>query len=366
MRFYLYTLLLEDRTSMIRLGSSHMRVGVIGINHKLGDLKLRESLAKVCHRRFGFLSSSHAFISFVLLSTCNRTEVYFFAEDLAAAHSYLLNILKGELEGTEENFEQKLYSYFNADCFLHLVRVTAGLDSAILAETEIQGQVKQAYESACALESLPFELHYLFQKALKIGKEFRSLYSLGRGIPNLEHAVFNIGQSKLRHPKEAKVLFIGASEINQKILKYLKTKNVQSIALCNRTLDAAQAVSQEHQVDILPWEDISKWSNFDWIILGTKCPEHLLTQQDLYQKNIGHKLVIDLSVPRNVEPKLARDPRITLLNIDHINRILKGRKKQLHHLLASAEQFLETAALRQLALFQEKEQNRLRLVAVNA
>ncbi|WP_272946229.1 hypothetical protein [Parachlamydia acanthamoebae] len=67
-----------------------------------------------------------------------------------------------------------------------------------------------------------------------------------------------------------------------------------------------------------------------------------------------------------MEPKLARDPRITLLNIDHINRILKGRKKQIHHLLASAEQFLETTALRQIALFQEKEQHRLRLVAVNS
>ncbi|CCB87000.1 MULTISPECIES: NAD(P)-binding domain-containing protein [Parachlamydia] len=343
-----------------------MRVGVVGINHKLGDLKLRESLAKVCHRRFGFLPSSYDLGSFVLLSTCNRTEVYFFAEDLAATHSYLLNVLKGELEETEENFDQKLYSYFNADCFLHLVRVTTGLDSAILAETEIQGQVKQAYESACAIENLPFELHYLFQKALKIGKDFRSLYSLGRGIPDLEHAVFNIGQSKLQQPEQAKVLFIGASEINQKILKYLKHKNVQNISLCNRSLDVAQTLAKEHQIDILNWEEITKWSNFDWIILGTKCPEHLLTQQDLYKKNISHKLVIDLSVPRNVEPKLARDPRITLLNIDHINRILKGRKKQIHHLLASAEQFLETTALRQIALFQEKEQHRLRLVAVNS
>jgi glutamyl-tRNA reductase len=340
-----------------------MRVGVVGINYKLGDLKLRESLAKVCQRRFGFLHSSK---SLVLLSTCNRTEVYFFAEDLAEAHSYLLNILKNELEEQEEHFDQKLYSYFNTDCFLHLVRVTAGLDSAILAETEIQGQVKQAYESACMLGSLPYELHYLFQKALKIGKEFRTVYPLGRGVPDLEHAIFNIGETKLQNPQTAKVLFIGASDINQKILRYLKSKKVQQISLCNRSHEAALAIAREHQVDLLGWDQISEWSNFDWIILGTKCPEHLLTLQQVHQKNISHKLVIDLSVPRNVEPRLARDTRITLLNIDHINRILKVRKKQIHHLLASAEEFLEATALRQANLFHEKEKNRLKLIAVNA
>lgn len=339
-----------------------MRVGVIGINYKLGDLKLRESLAKVCQRRFGFMQSSKPL---VLLSTCNRTEVYFFADDLAEVHSYILNILKTELE-IDENFDQKLYSYFHTDCFLHLVRVTTGLDSAILAETEIQGQVKQAYESACQLANLPYELHYIFQKALKIGKEFRSAYPLGRGIPDLEHAIFNIGETKLLNPQDARVLFIGASDINQKILKHLKTKNIQNISLCNRSNNLAQAVAKEHQTQLLDWQQISQWYNYDWIILGTKCSEHLITQQQIQQKNIGHKLVIDLSVPRNVEPKLARDPRITLLNIDHINQILKVRKKQIQHLLASAEQFLEKTTTRHASLFHDKEKNKLRLIAVNA
>lgn len=339
-----------------------MRVGVIGINYKLGDLKLRESLAKVCQRCFGFMHHSKPL---VLLSTCNRTEIYFYADDLAEVHSCILNILKTEL-GLDESFDQKLYTYFHTDCFLHLVRVTAGLDSAILAETEIQGQVKQAYESACQLANLPYELHYLFQKALKIGKEFRTEFQLGRGIPDLEHAIFSIGESKLPNPQDAKVLFIGASEINQKILRHLKTKNIQDISLCNRSSFMAQKIAKEHQIKLLDWQTISHWHLYDWIILGTKCTDHLITHQHINHKNISHKLVIDLSVPRNVEPRLARDSRITLLNIDHINQILKVRKKQIQHLLASAEQFIEKTTVHQAVLFLEKEKNKLRLMAVNA
>src|SRR4051812_9744096 len=120
-----------------------MRVGIVGINHKLADLKLRERLAKACQKRFGPFQAVHGDHHFILLSTCNRTEVYFSSDDLAATHSYLLSILRTDVE---EEFDHKLYSYFGTDCFSHLTRVTSGLDSAIIAETEIQGQVKTAYE----------------------------------------------------------------------------------------------------------------------------------------------------------------------------------------------------------------------------
>src|SRR5580704_12720984 len=101
-----------------------MRVGVVGINYKLADVKLREELARACHRCFSFGQNIHTKHTFILLSTCNRTEVYFHSEDLPEAHSCLLSILRSEVD---EDFDQKLYSYFGPDCFLHLCRVTAGL-----------------------------------------------------------------------------------------------------------------------------------------------------------------------------------------------------------------------------------------------
>lgn len=328
-----------------------MRVGVIGINHKLANVKLREQLAKVCQRRFVAGQCLHCDHTFVLLTTCNRTEVYFTSEDLTATHSYLLQILRHDVE---DEFDQKVYSYFGYDCFLHLARVTAGLDSAILAETEIQGQVKAAYESAFEHIRLPNELHYLFQKALKIGKKVRMEVPMGRGMPDLEHAIFNAG-AHLFKGCEANILFIGASDVNQKILAFLKSKKMGPITLCNRTLERAQRLAEVHQVSILDWSCMKDWHHYDWIIVGTKAPDYLLRRTHLPEECHGRKLLIDLCVPRNIEPKLARDPRISLLNIDQINRILRVRKQQMAHILGKAEQVAAISVQRHVALFKEKE-----------
>jgi glutamyl-tRNA reductase len=338
-----------------------MRVGVLGINHKLADLKLRELLAKACQRRFGAGLSTHGDHHFILLSTCNRTEVYFCSEDLAATHTYLLNIFRNEVN---EEFDQKLYSYFGQDCFHHLSRVTAGLDSAIVAETEIQGQVKKTYEIAAQFSSLPEEMHYLFQKALKIGKKVRSTHLLNRGLPEIEHAIYNAGSHIFKHFHSTKILLVGVSAINQKILLFLKNKNLSDITICNRTEASALALAQTYQLQTLNWQQLTHWQQFDWIIFGTKAPHHLITSQDLPSLPITPKLIIDLSVPRNVDPTIARHSKVTLLNIDQINRMLTFRKQKMYHLLTQAEQQVLESSKQQTLLFVQKQQNRQQLLAV--
>lgn len=337
-----------------------MRVGVVGINHKLADLKLREKLAKTCQRRFGPSESTHAVHNFVLLSTCNRTEVYFSSEDLANSHSHLLSILRYDVD---EDFDQKLYSYFGHDCFIHLCRVTAGLDSAIIAETEIQGQVKAAYEAVLEFHRLPFDLHYLFQKSLTIGKKIRSNLPLKPGLPDIEHAIFSTGTDLFKNIKDTKVLFIGASEINEKILGYLRNKKMENITLCNRSLENAQNLAEKFQINIMGWEKFPLWHQYEWIIFGTKAPDHLIKSNDILNMHISPKLIIDLSVPRNVEPKVGNHPNITLLNIDQLNRTLKIRKKHMNKSLTKAEELVADSTAQYIRLFNEKEKNRLRLIA---
>lgn len=307
-----------------------MRIAVIGINHKQADLKLREILARTCQRRFGTPLSIHNQHAFILLSTCNRTEIYFSSPDLTETHSYILNILNQEVPF---NFDQKLYSYFGPDCFKHLVQVTAGLDSAIIAETEIQGQVKGAYENRAHQASLPPVMHFVFQKSLKISKEIRHKYSLGRGMPDLEDAVLQAGKQHLSNPFEKSILFVGASEINQKVLQFLQKKGCQQISICNRSQERAEQVSMRYQIPLLPWAQRFKLESFDWIIFGTKANEYLLTEESIQSLTMP-KLIIDLACPRNVDPKIKKWP---LLNIDQINRMLKFRKKKIADTLKIAE-----------------------------
>lgn len=336
-----------------------MRVGVLGINHKLASLELRELLAKICYRRLQPGMSTHGEHSFVLLSTCNRTEVYFSSANLTETHSYLLNILRNDVS---EDFDQKLYSYFGQDCLLHLSRVTCGLDSAIVAETEIQGQVKGAYELAQDFHTLPFELHYLFQKSLGIAKKVRAVLPSKPGLPDIGHAIYQTGQHLFKGNTDPAILFVGASEINEQILVFLKGKKLTNMSLCNRTEEAGRELAAKHKIAFTPWEKVEHWQHYDWVILGTKAPDFLIHNRNIFSYNVGHKLIIDLSVPRNVDPTVARHPKITLLNIDQINRRLKIRRKSLSHAINQAEDLVQKTISKQMKIFHEKETSRLRIL----
>ncbi len=340
-----------------------LRLGVIGINEKVADLKLREQVAKACQRLFTADVCCADATPLVLLSTCNRTEVYFSSEDLAATHAIFLELLR---EDIELDFDQKLYSFFGKDCLQHLARVASGLDSAIIAETEIQGQVRVAYELAAKKRQLPHELHFAFQKALKIGKQVRQELPFRRDIPDLEHAVLTAATQTLKEVSPSRLLFIGASEINHKVLSFMKRKGLCNVTLCNRSHDVALEMAKKHEVDLLPWEMFHTWRNYDWVIFGTKAPDYLVTATCVTDQPIQTKLLIDLSVPRNVHPSVAREPNITLLNIDQLHDMLQNRRDSLGHVISRAENLVADAATRQAINFRERERRRLGLVTLGA
>ena len=337
-----------------------MRIGVLGINHKIADLNLRELLARACQKRFSPDSSTHGDNSFILLSTCNRTEIYFCSEDLALTHTYIIEVLRHEV-GFE--FDQKLYSFFGFDCFLHLCRVTSGLDSAIIAETEIQGQVKKAYELANQFVHLPHDLHYLFQKSLKIGKTSRTDYLASCNLPEIEQAIFNTAKLFFKNSLAPKILFVGFSEINLKIMRYLKTKDLKDITFCNRSQSKLETENETFK--ILPWNQLNSWVDYDLVIFGTKAPFSLAKASDFKEVN-SKKLVIDLSVPRNVDPKVAKKNMVTLLNIDHINRLLNFRKIKLKNKILKAENLVFEATKQHIIAFKKKQSLRKELFALNA
>lgn len=329
-----------------------MRVGVIGINHKQADLQLREILAKICQKRFGPGYSMHVEHAIVPLLTCNRTEIYFSSKDLSSSHSYILNILKNDIAC---EFDQKLYSFFGQECFNHLVNVTVGLDSAIVAETEIQGQVRHAYEATLHFTKLTSDLHYAFQKALKISKDIRTKHTLGRGLPNLEHAIYQTSTYFFKKPEEKSILFVGGSKINQKILEFLKKKGCHNITLSNRSSGKAEQLSAQFKVPFLPWELLERWSEFDWIILGTKAQEYLLTSESLKSAFTSQKLIFDLSFPRNVDPLLAKNSHIQLLNIDQINKMLKSRRRAMDQTIKAAQEEIQQTVEKYMKMYFTKK-----------
>lgn len=340
-----------------------MQIGIIGINHKSADVSLREQFAKICQRRFGPNCSAHPHVAYVLLSTCNRIELYFSSFDLAATHTYILGILRDNIQ---EEFEHKVYSYFGKDCFFHLACVTSGMDSAIIGETEIQGQVKKAYEAAAEYHYLPRELHFLFQKCLKIGKEVRSSHSFFCQMPSLEESVVTAASRRLGGLRGKTVLFIGMSEINRKILYRLKHCGLKNVAICNRSRMQTELFAKQEGIGWVAWENLSSWICYDLTIFGTKSPDYLVSAQSFACPLENEKLLIDLCVPRNVDPRLGDHSNISLLNIDQLHRLADRNQKLKAAEAARFEvQDIFQAVSKQIDLFKAKTAYRLEVAAAS-
>lgn len=329
-----------------------MRVGVIGICYKSSDLQLREMMAKVCARCFAWQNPDFSFINAVLLSTCNRIEIYFSAQDLTQCHGDILSILR---ENISEPFEHLLYSYFGEDCFAHLAFVTSGLDSVVLGETEIQGQVKRAYEIACEWKKLPSEIHFLFQKSLKIGKLIRAHVNFTGSQVTLETAILDITQMLFKDLSQLSVLFIGNSEINRKMILFFKHKKIHGLNLSTRSLLSARDFAAKHNVFLRDRTDEADWQHYDVVVCGAKRQNYVISSKQLHSGElVKNRIVFDLGLPRNVDPNLAKHPEIVLLNIDQLGSLIS--RKQSSHLkeFASWKELARASVKRQIDLYELK------------
>ena len=324
-----------------------MRVGLIGMNYKLFDLEIREQFARESEK----LLEGKLGLPIILLSTCNRTEIYFSAEDLPEGHSSILSELKSEIG---EFSDDHLYSYFGEKCFDHLAKVTAGLDSVILGEAEIQRQVKEAYETAACLQKLPFCLHYMFQKSLKLGKEIRTAYTLPKTLVSMESTIWNLMRYFFGEQKTQSILFVGFSEINRKILSFFKGKGFSNLSLATRSIEAAKESSIKHSFQLINWQDLRCWKDYDIVVCGSVAPKYLLEQEHVVG-TIQNRLVIDLGLPRNVDPFIGKHPTITLFNIEEVNFFIDQKQRGVFQEKELMKKQIEERVLTQIGLYYNKK-----------
>lgn len=311
-------------------------------------------LAKACQHQFSKEASIAHELCCTVLSTCNRTEIYFSADDLAYAHTRILNRLRNVVT---EPFEHKLYTYFGSDCFYHLAAVTSGLDSVILGESEIQRQVKLAYETTSLYYRLPSCMHFLFQKSLKIGKQIRSKGAVGCKQQSLPGIIWQIGRWFFEDLQQRKILFIGNSEINRKTIAYFKQKRCDELTLLTRALLYAEDLQKEYALQVFDWSDLNAWKQYDLVICGTNHPQYVLSSQQLDDDRLKTKLIFDLSVPRTVDPQLARHPYLTLFNIEELGKLIDQKRECDINALSSAEETVWELVQRQIGIYHRKEEN---------
>ncbi len=313
----------------------YLEIGVVGLSFKTADLKTREEFHLIAKKIEGERSLFFRHPT-ILLTTCNRTEIYFSASDLAEAHIDLLSFLSAK--------ESLLYAYFGIHSFSHLSRVTAGLDSAIVAETEIQRQVKLAYAKSSLYLALPSCMHYVFQKSLRIAKLARAEFPQDIGA-SLYGTLYDLAIEHFQNLQKLKILFIGYSEMSRGFATFLRYRGHQNFYLATRQqnieMEGATLLSRE----ILP-----SWMRFDWIIASAKADSYLIEGQG------NGQLIFDLAIPRNVDPNIKGT---RLFNIEEIDRIVEQKRSMQSARLQKAEEIVETSVHRYAKLYRAKQLRQL-------
>jgi len=292
---------------------------VIGINYRKSDATLRGRYAVSNEQYERILVTSPAFgISEIfVLSTCNRTEVYGFAKD----PQQLISLLCSFTEGDEEGFIQQAYKKNGNEALMHIFNVSAGLDSQILGDYEIVGQMKIAVNTAREQGRIGQFMDRLFNTTLQSSRAIRSETQLSSGTVSVAFAAVQFLKNKISGFSGIKILIIGSGKIGQNTCKNLVSNaGAGNITIMNRTDDKAVSLAGVLGVQMMPYARLQEGvDNADVIIVATNAAQPLITKNHISANS--KKILIDLSIPNNIDPAVQEHPGITLVNVDDLSRI---------------------------------------------
>ena len=306
----------------------------LGVSHKTAPLALRERLALPEGRAAAILSELTAHDSIaetVAISTCNRSELYLVASDAVAAESAALTVLAREAGIRPTELTDWLYSFRESEAVRHLFAVAAGLDSMIVGEAEIQGQVKRAYELALVEGATGPITNRLFRDALGAGKRVRTETAVGRSRLSVSSVAVELAADMLGDLATRRVLVIGAGENGELTARALHERGVHTVFVANRHYDRAIGLSQRFggsavRFDALPAE----LAQADIVVSCTASPHQIVDREELElisaERGARPLVLIDIAVPRDVDPRVRDLPGIALFDMDDLQRAVAQRR----------------------------------------
>lgn len=329
---------------------------LFGLNHETADLALRERLAfpaPILAERLASLRETiraHA-PEQAILSTCNRTELVLAvgaSEDLPVAEARTLAWLAEQGQMNAESLRPHLYVYRNGEAAEHLFKVAAGLDSMVLGEPQILGQLKDAARDAQAAGSLGPTLHQLFQNAFACAKDVRTHTAIGASSVSLASAGVRLAQQIFGQLSQTRMLFIGAGEMIQLCLAHFAAQKPQSLVVCNRTLARAEALASEHGGSSMPLSLLpERLHEFDVVVSCTASTLPILGSglvgRALKRRKHRPMFFADLAVPRDIEAEVRELSDAFLFTIDDFSAVVAQGAQARRDAVAEAMVFIQKA-----------------------
>ena len=321
-----------------------MTISVIGLNHKSANIDIREKFsftadsASLLLRR---IKKVRDILEVIVVSTCNRTEIY--CESTNGADD-IKNWLLSEKE--YKSFAKHLYIHQDEDAIEHLFKVVAGLDSMVIGESEVLGQVKTAYKIALDNKSIDGKLKRLFEYSFSVAKNIRTNTDIGGNAISFMYTSILLIKKIFSTVEEKKCLLIGAGEMTELALKYLKSNNVNDITICNRKEEKGKKLALENSCRYSNLNNLSTIIHeHDVIITSTSSSLPLIgkgnIENALIKRNNDSIVIIDLGVPRDVESQIKNLDNVYLYTIDDLGQIIEKNYRIREKSIKDAEEIIK-------------------------
>ena len=307
-----------------------MSILVVGLNHKSAPVEVREKLAFNANNIATALSlflHRHQTAETVILSTCNRVEMYVSSLDSAVKTEDVLSFFADFHKITLNEFSPYMYHYTDDRAVNHLFFVTASLDSMVLGESQILSQVKEAYTTASMEEATGKVMNQLFQQALNVAKIVHTKTAIGKKKVSISSVAVEFAEKIFQDFTGKMVLVVGAGEMCELLLKHLYEEGARTIVVANRTFERAQEIANAFQGQAIKYELLGEYlAKADIIISSTSAP-HYVIHADQVKDAIRHRrgnpmFLLDIAVPRDIEPEIANIDNVYLYNIDDLQSVV--------------------------------------------
>jgi len=331
-----------------------MKIVVLGLNHKTAPIEIREKLAfdtvettrALCELKNRFRQAE-----FVLISTCNRVELYCADKRAGGADADDLAMFISEFHNVKpEKFTKFLYSYRDEDAVRHLLTVASSLDSMVVGEAQIIGQVKDSYKLACAAKSTGKILNHLFHCAFATSKKIYTTTSISCGRVSIAGVAVELAKQLFADISSAKVVVIGAGEMGELLVQHLLQVGCKNITIVNRSYERGQNIARRYNITARKWEEIENQLISANIAIASVTVQDYIFKKDSFKEIINRRrrstlLIIDIAVPRNFEPSINKMDGVYLYSVDDLSEIVEqNRKARQRDIARGMEIILENVA----------------------
>jgi glutamyl-tRNA reductase len=307
-----------------------MHLTLVGLSHKTAPIEIREKLTFPAHvqpQALDSLTSGDEIAEAVILSTCNRTEVYAVAATDAGTDA-VIDFLCEFHDLDRHELARYLYVVEDHAVVKHLFRVVSSLDSMVVGEAQILHQVKEAYDLSCESGAAQRLFHKLFRQSFELGKRVRTETAIGESAVSISYAAVELAKKVFDTLEGRTILVVGAGKMSELTAKHLVSHGVASVLVANRTFERAQELATKFEGEAIPYEQLfERMRAADIVISSTSAPGYVIGKQDVAAVMKGRRsplFLIDIALPRDVDPAVNDLAGAFVYDIDDLNGVVQS------------------------------------------